>query len=202
MEAKPTIFVVDDDLAVLRALKTLIEAVFPDVETYSSASEFLEKYDSSRPGCLLLDVAMPGMSGLELQARLGQENINLPVVFITGHGNVRMAVDAMQAGAVDFLEKPFREHELCESIRAALRLDTQNRRRRSERVRLERQVSTLSEGERQVFDLILKGKCNREMAAELELSIRTIEDRRSRLMKKMQANSVVELVQLATMHSE
>ncbi len=202
MEAKPTVFVVDDDLAVLRALKTLIGAVFPDVATFSSASEFLEEYDSALPGCLLLDVAMPGINGLELQAKLGRENIDLPVVFITGRGNVRMAVDAMQAGAVDFLEKPFREQELLDSIRAALRRDTRNRRRQSERERLEQQVSTLSQGERRVFDLILQGKSNREMAAELEISIRTVEDRRARLMKKMRVKSVVELVKLATVPSD
>jgi RNA polymerase sigma factor (sigma-70 family) len=143
---------------------------------------------------------MPGLNGLELQRKLIQDKIDLPIVFITGHGNVQMAVNAMQAGAVNFLEKPFREQELWDSIRKALELDAQNRRRKARRQRVEERLALLSEGERAVLNLILEGKLNKEIAAELGLSNRTVEDRRARLMKKMGAQSVAELVQLAMTH--
>lgn len=192
-----TVFLVDDDHAVLRSLTALVKVVFPCVEAYASAAEFLEAYRPGKPGCLVLDVAMPGMNGLELQRRLLDEKIDLPVVFITGHGNVQMAVGAMQAGAVNFLEKPFHEQELWDSIRSALDLDEKRRRRRQRRTQVEQRFTRLSQGERQVLDLIMDGKYNKEIASELDLSVRTIEDRRSRLMQKMEAGSVAELVQLA-----
>jgi RNA polymerase sigma factor (sigma-70 family) len=197
---EPTIFLVDDDPAVLRSLTALVEVVFPKVKAYGSAAEFLAAYQSPCPGCLVLDVAMPGLNGLELQRKLTQDKIDLPIVFITGHGNVQMAVNAMQAGAVNFLEKPFREQELWDSIRKALELDVQNRRRKARRQRVEERLALLSEGERSVLNLILEGKLNKEIAAELGLSNRTVEDRRARLMKKMGARSVAELVQLAMTH--
>jgi len=197
---EPTVFLVDDDPAVLRSLTALVEVVFPKVKAYGSATEFLAAYQSPCPGCLVLDVAMPGLNGLELQRKLIQDKIDLPIVFITGHGNVQMAVNAMQAGAVNFLEKPFREQELWDSIRKALELDAQNRRRKARRQRVEERLALLSEGERAVLNLILEGKLNKEIAAELGLSNRTVEDRRARLMKKMGARSVAELVQLAMTH--
>ncbi|MGD0655231.1 MAG: response regulator [Thermoguttaceae bacterium] len=197
---EPTVFLVDDDPAVLRSLTALVEVVFPKVKAYGSATEFLAAYQSPCPGCLVLDVAMPGLNGLELQRKLIQDKIDLPIVFITGHGNVQMAVNAMQAGAVNFLEKPFREQELWDSIRKALELDAQNRRRKARRQRVEERLALLSEGERAVLNLILEGKLNKEIAAELGLSNRTVEDRRARLMKKMGAQSVAELVQLAMTH--
>jgi len=143
---------------------------------------------------------MPGMSGLELQKKLAEKKVSLPVVFLTGHGNVQMAVGAMQDGAIDFLEKPFREQELWDSVRKALEVDRENRLRQARQMQIEKRMATLSSGEREVLHLILEGKSNRQIAADLGLSIRTIEDRRARLMKKMQANSVAELVQLATIH--
>jgi len=197
MNDEVTVFLVDDDHAVLRSLTALVKVVFPRVEAYASAAEFLEAYRPGTPGCLVLDVAMPGMNGLELQRKLLDEKIELPVVFITGHGNVQMAVGAMQSGAVNFLEKPFHEQELWDSIRGALDLDEKRRRRRDRRTDVEERFTRLSQGERQVLDLIMDGKYNKEIAAELDLSVRTIEDRRSRLMQKMEANSVAELVQLA-----
>ena len=198
MSDEPTVFLVDDDPIVLRSLSELVRVVFPRVEAFSSAAEFLAAYEGDRPGCLVLDVAMPEMSGLELHRKLVKDKINLPVVFVTGHGSVQMAVGTMQSGAISFLEKPFREQELWDSIRKALELDAKHRRRKARREQVEKRIALLSSGERDVLDLILQGKPNREIAAELGLSIRTIEDRRTRLMKKMQANSVVELVQLAT----
>jgi FixJ family two-component response regulator len=196
----PTIFLVDDDPAVLRSLTALVEVVFPRVKAYGSALEFLAAYQTPCAGCLVLDVAMPGLNGLELQRKLLQDKIDLPVVFITGHGNVQMAVNAMQAGAINFLEKPFREQELWDSIRKALEVDSHNRRRRARRHRVEERLALLSEGERAVLNLIIEGKLNKEIATQLGLSNRTVEDRRARLMKKMGARSVAELVQLSMTH--
>ena len=196
----PTVFLIDDDPAVLRSLTALVEVVFPKVKAYGSAAEFLAAFQPPCPGCLVLDVAMPGLNGLELQRKLIQDKIDLPIVFITGHGNVQMAVSAMQAGAVNFLEKPFHEQELWDSIRKALELDSHNRRRRARRQRVEERLALLSEGERAVLNLVIEGKLNKEIAAELQLSNRTVEDRRARLMKKMGARSVAELVQLAMTH--
>ena len=197
---EPTVFLVDDDPAVLRSLAALVEVVFPKVKAYGSATEFLAAFQPPCPGCLVLDVAMPGLNGLELQRKLAQDKIDLPIVFITGHGNVQMAVSAMQAGAVNFLEKPFHEQEIWDSIRKALELDAHNRRRRARRQRVEERLVLLSEGERAVLNLVIEGKLNKEIAAELQLSNRTVEDRRARLMKKMGARSVAELVQLAMTH--
>ena len=205
MNDEATVFVVDDDPAVLRSLVSLIKVVFPRVETYGSATEFLEAYRSSgngslRPGCLVLDVAMPGMNGLELHRKLAEEKIELPVVFMTAHANVQMAVGAMQSGAVNFLEKPFREQELWDSIRTALELDGKNRRRKARRSHADELITRLTRGEHEVLDMIIDGKINKDIATQLQLSIRTIEDRRAKLMKKMGANSVAELVQLVLVH--
>jgi two-component system response regulator FixJ len=197
---EPTVFLIDDDAAVLRSLTALVEVVFPRVQAFNSATEFLAAYKPLCPGCLVLDVAMPGINGLELQRKLIQDKIDLPIVFITGHGNVQMAVGAMQAGAINFLEKPFHEQELWDSIRKALEVDSHNRRRRARRNRVEERLSVLSEGERAVLNMILDGKLNKEIAAVLGLSNRTVEDRRARLMKKMGARSIAELVQLAMTH--
>jgi two-component system, LuxR family, response regulator FixJ len=194
-----TVFLVDDDPAMLRALATLVKVVFPRVATFSSAAEFLAAYHH-QPGCLILDVAMPGMNGLELHRKLIQDKVTLPVVFVTGHGNVSMAVEAMQMGAVNFLQKPVQEQELWDSIRRAMELDAQNRRRRARRQRAEERLARLSHGEREVLDLILEGKMNKEIATELGLSTRTIEDRRAKLMKKMGVKSLAELIQLVMTH--
>jgi two-component system, LuxR family, response regulator FixJ len=195
-----TVFLVDDDPATLRAMLKTVKVVFPHVETHHSAADFLTAYQPDRPGCLVLDVAMPGMSGLELQRKLVRDKISLPVIFVTGHGNVAMAVEAMQMGAVNFFEKPVQEQQLWDSIRKAIELDSQNRRRAARRRLAEERLSKLSPGEREVLNLILEGKMNKEIAAELGLSTRTIEDRRAKLMKKMDAQCVVELVQLVMTH--
>ena len=144
MSEEATIFLVDDDPAALRAMLATVKVVFPRVETFSSAAEFLAAYRPDRPGCLVLDVAMPGMSGLELQRKLIRDKIALPVVFVTAHGNVAMAVEAMQMGAVNFLEKPVQEQQLWESIRKALDLDAQNRRRLARRQHAEERLAKLT----------------------------------------------------------
>lgn len=176
-----------------------MKVVFPHVVTFSSAAEFLEGYHHE-PGCLVLDVAMPGMSGLELQRKLVHDKVTLPVVFVTGHGNIPMAVEAMQLGAINFLEKPVQEQALWDSIRRGLEQDAQNRRRRARRQRADERLTKLTPGEREVLNLILEGKLNKEIASELGLSTRTIEDRRAKLMKKMGASSLAELIQLVMMH--
>jgi FixJ family two-component response regulator len=193
---EPSVFVVDDDPAVLKSLTALIEVVFPRVKAFASAAEFLAAYSNHHPGCLILDVAMPGMNGLELYRKLLHDKIDLPVVFITGHGNVQMAVNAMQAGAVNFLEKPFHEQELWDSIRKGLALDGHRRALKEHKRLADERLEQLTEGERAVLDLILEGKLNKEIAAKLEVSTRTVEDRRARLMKKMGARSVAELIRL------
>jgi two-component system, LuxR family, response regulator FixJ len=195
-----TVFLVDDEPAALRALAATVKVVFPRVEVFPSSAAFLAAYQPERPGCLVLDVAMPGMNGLELQRKLIHDKTVIPVIFVTGHANVPMAVEAMQLGAVNFLEKPVQEQALWDSIRKALDLDTQNRRRRARRQLAEKRLSKLTSGEREVLNLILEGKMNKEIAMELGLSTRTIEDRRAKLMKKMDARCVAELVQLVMMH--
>jgi two-component system response regulator TtrR len=200
LDEDATIFLVDDDPIALRALAALVKVVFPRVRTFASAAEFLAAYRGHYSGCLVLDVAMPGMSGLELHRKLIHDKINMPVIYVTGHGNVPMAVEAMQMGAVDFLEKPVQEHRLWDSIRKALELDAQTHRRRDRRHHAEERLAKLTAGERTVLNLILEGKRNKEIATQLNLSTRSIEDRRARIMKKMGAASLAELVQLVTMH--
>ena len=199
MNEEATIFLVDDNPATLRAMLTTVTVVYPRVETFSSAADFLAAYHNQH-GCLVLDVAMPGMSGIELQRRLLRDKITIPIIFVTAHANVAMAVEAMQLGAVNFLERPVQEKQLWDSIRKALELDVQSRRRLARRQLAEERLSSLTPGERVVLDLILEGKMNKEIAAELGLSTRTIEDRRAKLMKKMKAQCVAELVQLVMTH--
>jgi two-component system, LuxR family, response regulator FixJ len=200
LNEEATVYLVDDDPAALRALTAVVKVVFPRVEAFASAAEFLAAYRDHRAGCLVVDVAMPGMNGIELHRKLIRDRIMLPVVFVTGHGNVPMAVEAMQMGAVNFLEKPVQEQELWDSIRRGLELDLQNRRRRVRRERAEERLAQLTVGERVVLDLILEGKMNKEIATELGLSTRTVEDRRAKLMKKMDAGSLAELIQMVMTH--
>jgi two-component system, LuxR family, response regulator FixJ len=195
-----TVFLVDDDPAALAALAATVGVVHPRVRTFTSAAEFLAAYDEEDRGCLVLDVAMPGMSGIELHRKLVHDKIGLPVIFVTGYANVPMAVEAMQLGAVNFLEKPVQQQELWDSIRKAIELDAQSSRRRHRRKRAEERLANLTTGEREVLNLILEGKLNKEIAAELRLSTRTIEDRRAKLMKKMHATCIAELVQMVMMH--
>jgi FixJ family two-component response regulator len=196
LSEEATIFLVDDSPAALQAMLAAVKVVFPQVETFPSAAEFLAAYRPDRPGCLVLAAEMRGMSGLELQRKLIHDKIALPVVFVTARGNVATAVEAMRMGAVNFLEKPVQEQQLWDSIRKALDLDAQNRRRLARRQLAEERLAKLTPGEREVLNLILEGKMNKEIAAELHLSTRTIEDRRAKLMKKMNAQCVAELVQL------
>ena len=194
--ARPTIFVVDDDAAVRDALKMLLRSVGQAVETYGSGQEFLDTYSEDRPGCLVLDIRMPGMSGLELQQKLNEKHSILPIIFITGHGDVPMAVEAMQAGAVDFIQKPFRDQDLIDRINQALEKDLSNRAALGERNDIRRRLETLTPREREVLDLVVHGKANKVIAGDLKLSQRTVEIHRARVMEKMQASSLAHLVRM------
>lgn len=193
---RPTIFVVDDDSAVRDALKLLLRSVGQAVETYGAGQEFLESYSEDRPGCLVLDIRMPGMSGLELQQKLNEKHSILPIIFITGHGDVPMAVEAMQAGAVDFIQKPFRDQDLIDRINQALEKDLSNRAALGERNDIRRRLETLTPREREVLDLVVHGKANKVIAGDLKLSQRTVEIHRARVMEKMQASSLAHLVRM------
>jgi RNA polymerase sigma factor (sigma-70 family) len=197
MNNKPTVFVVDDDLAMRNSLKWLIESVAMQVETYESADEFIKSYYPGRSGCLLLDVRMPGMSGLELQEYLTEHMISIPIIIITGHGDVPMAIRAMKAGAVDFIEKPFNDELLLESIRHALNLDEEQRDRQFQRAEIATRLASLTPREHEVMAMVTGGKANKEIASALGVSTKTVEAHRARVMEKMQAPSLAELVRMA-----
>jgi len=197
MSRELTVFVVDDDQAMRNSLKWLIESVGMQVETFDSAQAFLDAYYPARGGCLLVDVRMPGMSGLELQAYLTRREIGIPVIIITGHGDVSMAVKAMKVGAVDFIEKPFDDEELLNSIRNALQHDQKQRALRAQRNDIAARVAELTPREHEVMTMVTDGKSNKEIAAELGVSAKTVEVHRARMMDKMRADSLAELVRMA-----
>jgi two-component system response regulator FixJ len=197
MNSEPTVFVVDDDQAMRNSLKWLIESIGMEVRTYGSADEFLRSYYPGRFGCLLLDVRMPGMSGLDLQAHLARGDSQLPVIIITGHGDVGMAVKAMKAGAVDFIEKPFHDEDLLSSIRDALDHDEKQRVLQSQRAQIAARLAELTPREHEVMDMVTEGRANKEIAAVLGVTAKTVEAHRARVMDKMRARSLAELVRMA-----
>ncbi len=196
MSMNPIIYVVDDDEAMVESLSWIIESVGLKVKTYTRATDFLNEYNPAQHGCLLLDVRMPGMSGPELQLKLNALSATLPVIFISGHGDVPLAVRVMKAGAVDFLTKPFNDQVLLESINKALRLDRSWREKQLENARAEAKFALLSPREVQVLQGIVAGKQNKVISAELEISLKTVEAHRASVMKKMSVKSVPELVKL------
>jgi FixJ family two-component response regulator len=196
MKVEADVFIVDDDPAVIALVTELAAANGLKAQSWSSGDAFLAAYAPSGPGCLVLDVRMPGMSGLELQKELIQRGAGLPIILITGHADVRMAVEAMKAGAFEFFEKPFRTQDLCDKIQAAVKLDKEKWQRRKEREDSENRIASLTPAEREALDLIAEGKTNREIAAELELSLRAVEDRRARMMKRLEVKSRAELLRL------
>ncbi len=191
-----TVYVVDDDDAMRESLTWLIESVGLNVETYASADEFLESYYPGRPGCVLLDVRMPGMSGLELQGHLQKQQVTVPVIMITGHGDVPMAVRAMKSGAIDFIEKPFNDEQLLESIRNALAIDDTRRDEQSFKAEVASRLAQLTPRESEVMDMVTAGKSNKEIANSLGVSAKTVEAHRAKVMEKMEAGSLAELVRL------
>lgn len=194
---QPTVFVVDDDEAMRSSLKWLIESVGLRVECHESAEYFLNSYYPGRSGCLLLDVRMPGMSGLELQEYLNNHEITIPVIIITGHGDVPMSVRAMKSGASDFIEKPFNDELLLDSIRNALLRDESQRDQQAEMAELAGRLALLTPREHEVMDMVTLGKSNKEIARILDVSAKTVEAHRAKVMEKMQANSLAELVRMS-----
>jgi len=192
----PTVFVVDDDQAVRKSLDMLIRSVGHSVETFSSAQDFLDRFDDQRPGCLVLDVRMPGMSGLELQRYLKQRGAGIPIIIITGHGDVPIAVRAMKDGAVEFLEKPFSKQLLLEHISVAMKQDLKRRERSANRSSIQARLDLLTGREHQVMELVAAGKLSKEVARELGISKKTVDVHRARVMHKMQVESLPELVEL------
>ncbi len=196
MKSKGTVFVVDDDPEIRRSLTGLLEEVDLPVQTFSNAREFLEAYDPTRLGCMLLDVRMPGMDGIALHKTLKNKGITIPVIIITGHGDVTMAVEAVQRGALDFIEKPFRAQPLLERIHQALSLDAENRRRQAENEAIATRVALLSQRQRQVMALVVVGETTKVTASILGLSTKTVDYHRAKIMETMQARSVVDLARM------
>ena len=193
-----TVFIIDDDQAVARSLRWLIETVQLKVETFTSAQDFLDHYDAGKPGCLVLDVRMPGMSGLELQERLtARRSYHPPIIFITGHGDVQMAVRAVQAGAFDFVEKPFNDQDLLDRIQKAITHDAGQRGKEVQRSQLKALFASLTPREREVLDLVVEGLSNKAIANALGLSAKTVEVHRAKVMEKLHARSLSDLVKMA-----
>lgn len=195
-----TVYIVDDDQAIRHAMELLMRSVGLNYEIFHSGDEFLSNHTNDRAGCLVLDIRMPGLGGLELQEKLNGLGSTLPIIFISGHGDVPMAVEAMQKGAVDFIQKPFRDQELLDRIGEALKTDQERRSAREKKSDVLGKIEKLTNRERQVLDLVVTGKPNKVIAYELGVSQRTVEIHRARVMEKMQAKSLADLVrmQLAT----
>lgn len=191
-----TVYIVDDDQAIRHAMELLMRSVGLSYEIFHSGDDFLSGYDSDRAGCLVLDIRMPGLGGLELQEKLNELGSTLPVIFITGHGDVPMAVEAMQKGAIDFIQKPFRDQDLLDRISDALKTDQERRSAREQQSSVQNRIEKLTNRERQVMDLVVTGKPNKVIAYELGVSQRTVEIHRARVMEKMEARSLADLVRM------
>ena len=193
---KPVIYIVDDDDGMRRALTVLMTTVGYQPVAFARPAEFLSKYDANQAGCLVLDVRMPEMSGLEVQQQLNRSGALIPVILITGHGDIPMAVQAMKDGAFDFLQKPFRDQELLDRINAALKQDAQNRESVDRLADLRQRAESLTPREREVMGHVVDGKANKVIAIDLGLSERTVEIHRANVMEKMAARSVAHLVKM------
>jgi FixJ family two-component response regulator len=191
---EPLVYLVDDDAAVRDALGLLLRSVGLDCEVFASALEFLESYDPGRHSCLVADIRMPGLSGLELQQRLNEQRAGIPIVFITGHGDVPMAVSAMKSGATDFVQKPFRDQDLIDRIHKALGQDKEQRGRRAEEQAIRKRLALLTPREAEVMQRVVRGQANKVIAMDLGVSQRTVELHRARVMHKLKMRSLAELV--------
>ena len=198
-QSQPTVFVVDDDEGVRESLRWLVCSVGMAVEAYGSAQEFLEAVDADAAGCLVLDVRMPGMSGLDLQQELAARQVGLPIIMITGHGDVPTAVRALTGGALDFIEKPFSRQLLLDRIRRAVVLDANARRAQAERADVAARMAALTPREREVLEMVVAGRTNKVMAMTLGICEKTIEVHRAHVMRKMRVQSLAELVRLAAL---
>ena len=198
--ALPTVYVVDDDEAIRALWRWLMESNGIAVETFASAAEFIAGHRPGEPACLVLNLRLPGMSGLELQDYLKQQGVDIPIVFVTGHGDVPTAVNAIKGGAVDFIQKPFGYKEVLQIIRRALERDAENRQKRARRSGYAERLAALTEREREVMLRVIEGKLNKVIADELEISVKTVEFHRAKVMEKMSVTSVAALVQLRMQH--
>jgi len=193
----PIVFVIDDDSAIRKALASLIRSVGLHVELFASAQEFLQAKRPRAPSCLILDVRLPGISGLDFQSALADANDPIPLIFITGHGDIQMSVRAMKAGAVEFLSKPFRDQDLLDAIHLALERDAARRNQEKEIAKMRERFEWLTPREREVLPLVVSGLLNKQIAAEIGTSETTVKVHRSQLMRKMGADSLPELVRMA-----
>ena len=190
------VFVVDDDPSVRRAIKVLLESIGLAVELFGSAKEFLLGRPGDRPSCLVLDIRLPGVSGLDFQRQLAEAEINIPIIFISAHGDVPMTVRAMKAGAIEFLTKPFRDQDLLDAVQVALERDRARRQREAEIATLRERFESLSPREREVVAMVVSGMLNKQTAAEIGTTENTVKVHRSRAMEKMQAQSLADLVKM------
>ncbi len=197
VEQSAVVFVVDDDPSMRGALEDLVSSVGLEVRAFATPQEYLGSPQPNAPGCLVLDVRLPGMSGLTFHKELAREGIALPVIFITGHGDIPMSVRAMKAGAVEFLTKPFHDQDLLDAIHAAIDRDRRGRHEAVHLAELRERLATLSERERQIMSLVVIGRANKQIAAELGVSEMTVKVHRGQVMRKMRAGSLPELVRIA-----
>ncbi|MCP4205204.1 MAG: response regulator transcription factor [bacterium] len=202
MNDSETVFVIDDDPAVRDSLELLVRSVELPVEAFASGTEFIQSYRPEMSGCVVLDVRMPGLSGIELQEQLSARGSTLPIIFITAHADVPTAVKALKAGAVDFIQKPFSDQDLLDKIHQAFDLDTEKRQAARLRHEIRERMESLTQREREVMALVVEGLTNKVIAHRLELSQRTVEIHRARVMSKMQADSVAQLVRMAMAENE
>ncbi|MBN1827893.1 MAG: response regulator transcription factor [Deltaproteobacteria bacterium] len=197
MNPRSVVYVIDDDVSVRKSLERLIRSAELSVQTFSSAHDFLSRTLPDYPGCLVLDVKMPGVTGLELQEKLTEAHRFIPIIFITGFGNIPASVQAMKAGAVDFLEKPFDDKTLLDAIHRAINRDIQHRQKNTELAALRRRSESLTNREREVFELVVTGMLNKQIAFQLGITEKTIKVHRARIMQKMAVQSFADLVRLA-----
>jgi FixJ family two-component response regulator len=196
-EEPPVVFVIDDDASVRDAIADLLQSVGIEVETFRSAQEFLQSKRPDAPGCIVLDVRLPGPSGLEFQRTLNKSNIHLPIIFISGHGDIPMSVRAMKSGAIEFLTKPLREQELLDAIQTGIERDRARRQQAKVIAELQLRFDSLTPREREVMALVVTGRRNKQIAAQAKLSEMTVKVHRSQIMRKMRAKSLVDLVRMA-----
>jgi two-component system response regulator FixJ len=196
MGLEPTVFIVDDDEEVRDALELLMESIGLAAQSFASAQAYLDAFDPGRPGCVVLDVRMKGMSGLELQRRLSEEPLFPPIIVVTGHGDVPMAVRAVKAGAVDFIEKPFNEQLLLDAVHRALEQDAEHRGEASRLADITERLARLTPREREILDEVAAGKRNKVIAADLGISQSTVEAHRAKVMEKMEAHSLSDLMRM------